>query len=437
MKILSAINDFLWSYPLLFLLMGTHLFFTLKLGFPQKHIGKAIKLSITPEPDSHGKHAHARISPFGALATTLAATLGTGNIIGVSTAVALGGPGAVFWCWLTGVLGMATAYAECYLSSLYKEKNKDNQYVGGPMYVLKNGLKRKGIARFYALCTLFAAFGVGCTTQANSLSQTTSLTWNLSPHLVGILAAFVAGMVLLGGIQSISKVCTKLVPFLGFFYIGSCLILLVMNAPVLGETVILILECALKPHAVFGGIAGASVAAAARYGIARGLYTNEAGIGTSAIAAASSDTPNPAIQAFVSMTAVFWDTVVICLLTGLVIVSNFITRPQSVVGVNETGLAAAAFSVFPFGGNTLLSITLVAFAITTLIGWSYFGEKAVEFLFGPKGIPFYKLCYIVMIYIGAIIPMNLVWECTDLVNAVMILPNVIALYALQSKIKAG
>ncbi len=429
MELIEKINSFLWSYPLLFLLMGTHLYFTMKLKFPQLKIGKALKLSVTPEDKA------VKVSPFAALATTLAATLGTGNIIGVSTAVALGGPGAVFWCWITGVLGMATSYAECYLGSFFKEKNKENEYVGGPMYVIKNGLHNKPFAAFYAICTLFAAFGVGCTTQANSLTQTTSLTWNLSPHLVGIAAAVVAGMVLIGGIQSISKVCTKLVPALGFLYIAGCLILLFLNRSVLVESIMTILSCAFNPNAALGGAVGTSLAAAARYGIARGLYTNEAGIGTAAIAAASSDTSDPTRQAYVSMTAVFWDTVVMCLLSGLVIVANMLTHPETLVGVNETGLAAAAFQFLPIGGNTFLSLALVAFAITTLIAWSYLGERAIEYLFGMRFVPIYKVCYIVMIYIGAVIPLGIVWQCTDLVNAVMVIPNVIALFALQKYIK--
>lgn len=448
MEIIEKINFFLWNYPLLFLLMGTHLYFTIKLNFPQLKIAKALKLSITPEAslsnsidetltchDRPGNPPSAKpISTFGALATTLAATLGTGNIIGVSTAVALGGPGAVFWCWITGVLGMATSYAECYLGSLFKERNHDNAFVGGPMYVIKNGLHKKGLAAFYAVCTLFAAFGVGCTTQSNSLTQTTTLTWGLSPHFVGIVAAVVAGMVLLGGIQSISKVCTRLVPVLGFLYIAGCLILLFLNRSVLMECIITILSCAFNPNAALGGTTGTTLVFAARYGIARGLYTNEAGIGTASIAAASSDTSNPSRQAFVSMTAVFWDTVVMCLLSGLVIVANMLTHPETLEGVNETGLAAAAFQFLPIGGNTFLSLALVAFAITTLIAWSYLGERAVEYLFGNKFISFYKLCYIVMIYIGAVIPLDVVWQCTDLVNAVMVVPNVIALFALQKYI---
>lgn len=418
---------------MLFLLMGTHLFFTLKLRIPQRHIGKAIRLSITSETYDTSVSSR-NLSAFGALATTLAATLGTGNIIGVSTAVALGGPGAILWCWLTGILGMATSYAECYLSMLFREKNEQQVYIGGPMYVLKNGLHSKLLAKFYAICTICAAFGVGCTTQANSLTQTTSSTWGISPHIVGIAAAIIVGLVILGGIQSIGKICMKIVPVLGFLYLGSCFILLFINKDALWDSILMIFEHALMPNAVLGGVAGYSLKHAARYGIARGLFTNEAGIGTSAIAAASSSSLNPSRQAYVSMTAVFWDTVVMCLLTGLVIVANMLKHPESLIGVNEAGLADAAFSYLPVGGNTFLSMSLAAFAVTTLIGWSYFGEKGMEYLWGTKSISVYKLIYIVMIYIGAVIPLHVVWECTDLINAMMVLPNVLALFLLKDHI---
>ena len=447
MRLLSAINQFLWNGPLLLLLLGVHLYFTIHLHIPQRHIGRAIRMSLRPEPAdspedksaaispnaSSGGPARSgkkspprhRVSPFGALATTLAATLGTGNIIGVSTAIALGGPGAVLWCWLTGVLGMATAYAECYLGVLYRQRDPEGHHIGGPMYVIREGLHCKPLAGFYALCTVTAAFGVGCTTQANSLTQTTSLTWGLSPHLVGMAAAVVTGLVLIGGIRSISRVCMRLVPVLGLLYIAGCLALLWRFRGALGATCLYILESAFSPGAALGGVAGGGLLLAARYGIARGLYTNEAGIGTSAIGAASSDAVSPSYQAYVSMTAVFWDTVVMCLLTGLVIVANMLLHPESLAGVNETGLAAAAFRSLP----------LAAFALTTLIGWSYMGEKAAEYLWGPAAIPHYKLVYIVMIYVGAVIPMQLVWECTDLVNAVMVFPNVIALVLLRKKIR--
>lgn len=424
---IQSVNQFLWSGPLLFLLMGTHLYFTMKLHFPQKNILRAIKLSVTPSSDKSGKN----LSVFATLATTLAATLGTGNIIGVSTAVALGGPGAIFWCWVTGILGMATAYAECFLSVRFRSRDKNGVYQGGPMYVWKNGLHNPAIGKLYAILTLAAAFGVGCTTQSNSITQTTTASFGLNPHIAGIAAAFLAGLVIVGGIRSIGNLCMKLVPFLAILYTASCILLLFINREAFFPAVRLILAHALAPRAALGGAAGSSLMLTARYGIARGLFTNEAGIGTAAIAAAASDTPTPAHQAYVSMTAVFWDTVVMCLLSGLVIVTNMILHPASVCGVNEAGLTEAAFSYLPILGNTFLSLCLVAFAITTLIGWSYLGEQAYRYVTGSRGIGIYKVAYIVMIYIGAVLPLNLVWECTDLINAFMILPNVAALFLLQ------
>ena len=424
---MQSINQFLWSGPLLFLLMGTHLYFTMKLHFPQKNILKAIRLSVTPS----GKKDGANLSVFATLSTTLAATLGTGNIIGVSTAIALGGPGAVFWCWITGILGMATAYAECFLSVRFRSMDKDGAYQGGPMYVWQNGLHKPSVGKFYGILTLIAAFGVGCTTQSNSITQTTSLSFGLNPHVAGFAAAILAGLVIVGGIRSIGNVCMKIVPFLGILYTASCVLLLVINREALVPAIRLILSHALAPRAALGGAAGSSLMLTARYGIARGLFTNEAGIGTAAIAAAASQTDEPARQAYVSMTAVFWDTVVMCLLSGLVIVSNLLLHPESARGVNEAGLTEAAFSYLPFLGNVFLSLCLVAFAITTLIGWSYLGEQAYRYVTGNKRIFIYKVAYIVMIYVGAVLPLNLVWECTDLINALMVIPNVAALFLLQ------
>lgn len=431
LQIIQQTNDFIWGIPLLFLLMGTHIFFSWKLHFPQRKILYAIRLSLGMEETGDNN-----LSPFSALATTLAATLGTGNIIGVSTAVALGGPGAVFWCWITGILGMATAYSECYLSVLFRSRNPDGTFVGGPMYVLKNGLHNKTLGAFYALCTLVAAFGVGCTTQANSVSQAAKASFHLSPHLVGILLALFSGTVILGGIKTIGSLCERVVPAISIVYLFGCFLLLCLYHRQLPAACLWILKDSFSLSSAAGGFVGSALQLSLRYGIARGLFTNEAGIGTSAIAAAASGTHDPRHQAYVSMTAVFWDTVVMCLVTGLVIVSNMLYDPASVQGLAETGLTAAAFVHIPYVGDAFLTISLAAFAVTTLIGWSYFGEKATEYLLGNRGIPYYKLLYIVMIYLGAIIPMKLVWECTDLINGLMVIPNVLALYFLQRHVKS-
>ncbi|HEX3021755.1 MAG TPA: alanine/glycine:cation symporter family protein [Lachnospiraceae bacterium] len=373
------------------------------------------------------------MSSFASLATTLAATLGTGNIIGISTAVALGGPGAIFWCWLTGLFGMATSYAECYLGVKYRQKTSEGSYLGGPMYVLEHGLHSKFLAVIFSLCTLAASFGVGCTTQANSITTTTYSKWNLSPSLVGFIVAILCGFVIVGGVKSIGNVCVKLVPSMGAFYIISCLIILAMNYQYLLSAIILIIKSAFIPSAATGGFIGSTVMLAARYGVARGLFTNEAGLGSAPIAAASAKNNDPSRQALISMTATFWDTVVMCAITGLVIVSNIIRYPDSVKGMNNAELTTAAFSTIPFG-KTLLTLSLIAFAVATLIGWCYFGESAVTYLFGVKAIPLYRVAYIVMIYVGAVLSLDLVWELSDLINALMALPNLLTLLLLYKMI---
>lgn len=431
LEILQETNDFIWGFPLLFILMGTHIYFTCILHMPQRKLLYAIKLSLGME-----NGGDKNLSSFSTLATTLAATLGTGNIIGVSTAVALGGPGAIFWCWITGILGMATAYGECYLSVLFRTRQKNGVYAGGPMYVLRNGLHNKTLGTFYALCTLFAAFGVGCTTQANSVSQAAETSFHLSPHLVGIALAVMTGIVILGGVKVIGSLCERVVPAMAFVYLFGCILLLILYRRQLPQACLWIIKDAFSFSSIAGGFVGSTLQLSLRYGIARGLFTNEAGIGTSAIAAAASGVCDPKQQAYISMTAVFWDTVVMCLLTGLVIVSNMLFDPASIQNIPSTGLTSAAFTHLPYVGDAFLTISLMMFAITTLIGWSYFGEKATEYLVGESGIPYYKLFYIVMIYFGAIIPMNIVWECTDLINALMVVPNVLALYLLRRHIRS-
>ena len=302
--------------------------------------------------------------------------------------------------------------------------------------MLRNGLHNKTLGTFYALCTLFAAFGVGCTTQANSVSQAAEASFHLSPHFVGIALAVMTGFVILGGVKVIGSLCERVVPAMAFVYLLGCILLLILYRRQLPQACLWIIKDAFSFSSIAGGFVGSTLQLSLRYGIARGLFTNEAGIGTSAIAAAASGVCDPGQQAYISMTAVFWDTVVMCLLTGLVIVSNMLFDPASIQNIPSTGLTSAAFTHLPYVGDAFLTISLMMFAITTLIGWSYFGEKATEYLVGESGIPYYKLFYIVMIYFGAIIPMNIVWECTDLINALMVVPNVLALYLLRRHIKS-
>lgn len=426
---LEKINSFLWNGPIILLLAATHLFFTIRI-FPQRHTLRAIKLSVTPEKETHQKG----LSSFSTLATTLAATLGTGNIVGVSTAIALGGPGALFWCFLTGLFGMATAYAECFLSCLYRKKASDGSNIGGPMYFLEQGLGSRTLGKCYALCVICAAIGAGCTTQSSAIADAAYSTWKLSPHIIGVAAAILTGAVILGGIKSIGSFCGKLVPPLSLLYICACLFLLWQNRTFLSPAFSLILSSAFTGRAAGGGFAGSTFLVAARFGIARGLFTNEAGIGTAAITAGASNSDNPARQALISMTAVFWDTIIMCTLTGLTIISSILAHPGSTNGFSDAGLTNAAFAFLPFGREAFLTLALIAFALATLVGWCYLGEKGAAYLFGETGVRSYHLVYIVMIYVGAILPMRLIWSFTDFINALMVFPNVLGLFMLYKKI---
>lgn len=431
---LTSLNQFIWGIPMPVLLFSAHIYFTIRLGGIQRHIGKAVSLSVKSDPSSEGD-----ISGFAALSATLAATIGTGNIVGVSTAVALGGPGAIFWCWLTGLLGMATSYAECFLGVLYRKKTKDQTFIGGPMYAMEYGMNKKWLAVVFCFFTLVASYGVSCSTQARAITETANTIWGLPEYIVGIIIAIAVGLVIIGGIQSIGKICTKLVPSMGFFYLFACLVILIINRDYLWQGILTIIRSAFirskLPAAVAGGFVGGSLKTAARYGIARGLFTNEAGLGSAAITAAGAKTSHPSRQALISMSATFWDTVIMCAITGLVIVTNLLKNPSSTEGYSFTELTTAAFSPIPYG-RSILGLSLIAFAIATLIGWSYFGEKAVEYLFGKSGINTYRLCYIFMIFLGSIMSLKLVWELTDLVNALMAIPNLICLLALRKKIQA-
>lgn len=430
LKMITEINHFLWGIPMLVLLLSTHVYFTFSLKFIQKRLKKAVRLSISSDTDANGN-----ASSFSTLTTTLAATLGTGNIVGVSTAIALGGPGAVFWCWITGIFGMATTYAECYLGMLYRERDKDGHYHGGPMYAMEYGLKNKPLAIFFSLCTILAALGMGCSTQARSITDVTK-NIGISPYLSGILTATLIGFVIIGGVKQIQKICMKLVPAMAIFYITGCLIILIMNFKYIGEAIAVIFQSAFVPKSIAGGLIGGSFQLAARYGISRGLFTNEAGLGSAAIAAADSKSKNPKEQALVSMSATFWDTVVMCAITGLVIITTILKSPSSMQGLNNGELTSAAFSQIPFLGTGMLGVSLIAFATATLIGWSYFGEKAVRYLFKEKGISIYRFLYIIMIFVGSIMSLDLVWESSDLINALMAIPNIIALLLLRKQIKS-
>ncbi|MCX7920628.1 MAG: alanine:cation symporter family protein [Clostridia bacterium] len=421
-SVISQLSSALWGWPLLILLFGTHIFLTFKLRFIQKFIGKAIKLSVTRDSDSAGD-----VSQFSALTTALAATIGTGNIVGVATAVALGGPGAVLWTWLTGVFGIATKYSEALLSVKYRVKTSDGTMAGGPMYVLEYGMKKKWLGILFATFASIAAFGIGSMVQANSISTMVYETFKIPTWISGLIMTVLTAVVVLGGIKSIARVCDILVPFMAGFYILGCTIILIMGYKTLGSTVLTILQSAFTGQAAVGGFAGASIMYAMRYGIARGLFSNESGLGSAPIVAAAAQTKNPVKQALVSSTGTFWDTVIVCALTGLVIVNSGFWQQ----GLKGATLTRAAFSTIPVVGALVLTVGLITFAFSTILGWSYYSEKTIEYLLGKKAIIPYKIVYTALVFVGSIFSLSLVWDFADLTNGLMAIPNLISLLFLS------
>lgn len=439
--VMNSFNDFLWGWFMIILLLGTHIFLTIRTKFVQRKTFKAIKLSVTKDPDSDGD-----ISPFQALATALASTIGTGNIIGVGTAIALGGPGAVLWCWLTGVFGIATKYSESLIGVKYRVKTSDGRMLGGAMYALERGFKFKTLGKIlavlFALFALLASFGIGSGVQVNAISNIINNTFDLGTVnlfgqaasvisiIVGVLVAAITAVVIFGGIKSISRVCELLVPFMAVFYVLGCLIILGMNFDVLGKTFEMIFQDAFSLKSVAGGFLGSSLMLAARYGIARGLFSNESGMGSAPIVASAAQTRNPVRQAMISSTGTFWDTVVVCLMTGLVLVSSIIKNPA--IDVSDGGdLTYKAFQQIPVIGTPILVIGIAAFAYSTILGWSYYGERCVEYLFGRGGMIPYKLIFVFILLIGPVIKLDLVWTMADIFNALMSIPNLIAVVVLS------
>jgi len=423
------VNGYLWGPPLLILLFGTHLFLTVKTRFIQRYLIKGIKLSFKKDTSGEGD-----VSQFGALTTALAATVGTGNIVGVATAIALGGPGAVLWMWLTGVFGIATKYSEALLAVKYRVKTSDGTMLGGPMYALETGLHAKWLAVLFCIFTACASFGIGNMTQANSIASLASKTANLSPYITGFIMMVLVGIVIIGGIKIIAKVCEKLIPSMAIFYVLGCLIILIINAPFVWPAIKLICVSAFTPTAAGGGFIGATIMMAARYGIARGLFSNESGLGSAPIVAAAAQTKNPVRQALVSATGTFWDTVVICLMTGLVLVSTIMKFPEISLELNGAELTNAAFAQIPVIGPVVLTLGLLTFVYSTILGWSYYGERAVEYLVGKKGIKPYRYLFTAFVYVGSVASMPLVWDISDSMNALMAIPNLISLLLLSGVI---
>lgn len=424
----TTLSSLLWGWPMIALLLGTHVFLTIRLRFPQLKILKAIKLSVKRDKDASGD-----VSQFGALATALAATIGTGNIVGVATAISLGGPGAVFWCWLTGVFGIATKYGEGLLAIKYRETTADGRMLGGPMYALEKGLGWKWMAVLFAIFTACASFGIGSTVQANAIATITHEAYGVPTTIVGIAVSLLIAAVVLGGVKSIAKVCGFLVPFMAIFYVLGCIYILSVNGSYVWPAIKLIVESAFSPQAASGGFAGTSVMLAARYGISRGLFSNESGMGSAPIVAAAARTRNPVRQALVSSTGTFWDTVVICAITGVVIVSSILAYPD-ISYTDGATLTKLAFDKIPYVGKPLLSFGLLTFAFSTILGWSYYGERAVEYLKGKSWMLVYRVLFIISIFAGSVANLNVVWNLSDCTNALMAIPNLISLLLLNGVI---
>ncbi len=430
------IDNAIWGWWLIILLFGTHIFMTFKTHFIQwKSITKGIKLSVTKDPDAEGE-----VSNFGALTTALAATIGTGNIVGVGTAIALGGPGAVLWCWLSGVFGIATKYAESLIAVKYRVKKRDGRMQGGAMYALSRGLKWQPLGKIlgmiFAVFAGFASFGIGCATQVNAIANIVQANTSVPKWFVGVVVAILTAFVIFGGIKSISNVCEKLVPFMAIFYVIGCVIILCINYDYIIPAIITICRLAFQPGAAAGGLVGTGIMMAMRYGIARGLFSNESGMGSAPIAAAAAQTRNPVRQALVSSTGTFWDTVVVCLMTGLTLVSTIMKNPA--INANEISdggiLTTLAFGQIPYLGPIILTLGIICFAYSTVLGWAYYGERAVEYFSGKKGLIPYRVLYIVVAAIAPVVTLDVVWALADILNALMAIPNLIAVILLSNVI---
>lgn len=428
-QLVTWVDGKVWGWGMILLLLGTHLFMTVRTGFIQgKTITKGIKLSVSKEPDADGE-----VSQFGALATALASTIGTGNIIGMGTAVALGGPGAVLWCWLTGVFGIATKYSESLIAVKYRVKTEDGRMQGGAMYALERGLHMRWLGLIFAAFAGFASFGIGCATQVNAIATVCNENLHINKAVVGIIIGVLTAVVIFGGIKSIARVCERLVPFMALFYVLGCIVILGINYDYIIPAITTICRLAFQPGAAAGCLVGSGIMLAMRYGVARGLFSNESGMGSAPIAAAAAQTRNPVRQALVSSTGTFWDTVVVCLMTGLVLVSTIMKNPA--INANEITdggvLTSLAFDQIPVIGPLILVVGIISFAFSTILGWAYYGERCVEYFAGKKGLIPYRVLYIAVAVIAPVVALDVVWDIADILNALMAIPNLIAVLLLS------
>ena len=430
---INWLDDFIWGIPMIVLLLGTHLFMTARTGFIQRKLFTGSRLSVPTDPDSPGD-----VSQFQALTTALASTIGTGNIIGVGTAIFLGGPGAVFWCWIAGVFGIATKYAESLIAVKYRVRTRDGKMQGGAMYALERGLNLKWLGVAFALLATIASFGIGCGTQINAIAEVieNNVPFHIPPIAIGIVGGILTAIVIIGGIQSIASVCEKLVPFMAIFYVLGCIIILGINFDTLLPAVGAILRLAFTPGAVAGGLVGQGLLIALRFGVARGLFSNESGMGSAPLVASAAQTRNPVRQALVSATGTFWDTVVVCLMTGLVLVTTIMKNPSiNMDSVTDGGqLTTLAFSQIPVLGPIILVVGIITFAWSTILGWSYYGERCAQYLWGKKSLLPYKLIFVAVVVVGPVLALDLVWTIADILNALMAIPNLIAVLLLSGVI---
>ncbi len=434
-SVLNKVDAFVWGPPMIILLLVCHVYTTIRTKGIQRKLPLALKLSVSADANAKGD-----ISNFGAMVTSLASTLGTGSIVGVATAILSGGPGAVLWMWLTGVLGMATKYTEVFIAMKYRVMDSKGEMMGGAMHIWEQRFRRpdgkvpwwaKFAAIWFSVFACFTIFGIGSAVQTSAMTSVITANFDVSPYAVTFVIIGSAALIVVGGLKNISNICTKLVPFMGGAYILGCLYILVANAPFLGQAIGLIFSCAFTPQAAFGGAVGSGIMVALQFGCARGLFSNESGLGTAPIVSAAAASKNPARQALVAMTGTFWCTVVICLLSALVMVSTLVAHPDLLAGGDVTSgaqLANAVFGTIPYVGKPILMLGILTFAYSTIIGWSYYGDRVVTYLFGRRWVPVYIVLYLLMGCLGGVGVGDIAWTATDIANALMALPNIILVF---------
>ena len=426
-SILSAIDSFIWGAPLLILLSGTGLYLTLRLGFIQiRYLPRALGYLFKKDKGGKGD-----VSSFAALCTALAATIGTGNIVGVATAVQAGGPGAIFWMWLVALLGMATKYAECLLAVKYRVRDKNGFMAGGPMYCIERGLGIKWLAKLFALFGVMVAFfGIGTFPQVNAITHAMQDTFNIPVLVTAIIVTLLVGLIILGGVKRIATASSVIVPFMAILYVTTSLVIILLNIEKVPDAISLIIYSAFDPQAALGGAIGFTVMKAIQSGVARGIFSNESGLGSAPIAAAAAQTREPVRQGLISMTGTFLDTIIVCTMTGIVLVLTGAWNNPELAGATVTNYAFAQ-GLGTSIGATIVTVGLLFFAFTTILGWCYYGERCFVYLVGIRGVKLYRLAYIVLVGLGSFLHLNLIWIIADIVNGLMAFPNLIALIGLR------